>query len=882
MTEQRSVVEGQGRAAGEVMAELLRLQSEYDAHGNEAMDRRATLVKTELPEILRMHLARMPDANELRLDASDGLGNKARIPWVRIFSDRMAPSAMQGWYVVLLFAADGHAAYLSLNQGTTGPTVRQAGRRRAYLARRVSWAHDLLARADLDQQTEAIDLRDTGSLGTGYEQGDVLSRAYRREGMPDDREFADDLNVMVARLRAIYVAEGELARLPQGYGPGRPLDGFTEPASFVSGTVDDADDQPGVHVVWDPDRELIYAGSSGQTRTRLRQHLGGDRQASILREKVGRDLDVELGRDVTQDEINNYLSACTVAWRLTADSDAVKARIMDELRPRYNEVRPRVQEPAGRVLCVYVGEAGQRNLQVGLESRTWGFKNDHPDYASVRPGDWVVIAAGYSGGSPRVNLDEWKRHGIRRVILGRVTRAPYLDGTPLWPDERSGQASYPHRFGFEVVSNSTDVVMSDDDPTLASDVADAIRRSAINAGVGVVVDASGALFHEDDSPASLDLSQVCTHFADALTEANLNFGTRHQDFVRGFVVSLATKGLVLLTGLSGSGKTRIAIALGEWFGADQLAVLPVRPDWTGPDYLLGYEDALLPTGEGGRRAWTVPNALEFILRAAADRSRPYLLVLDEMNLAHVERYFADVLSGIESGEPVLPNVVRDADGYWRIPAVGPQRLRIPPNALVVGTVNVDETTYMFSPKVLDRANTIEFQVATADLRVDALPPTPVAPAPPNLVSSFLRVATDRGLHTREPASNRDQLADGLRKLHGLLARHNFEFGHRVFFEAMRFAALLELAGETGQWRALDLQVKQKVLPRMHGSVKRLALPLAAVGRFCYDLSIAEDGAADGFDFDAPGSESPALPDSFDKARRMMASLRANHFASYSE
>jgi len=197
-------------------------------------------------------------------------------------------------------------------------------------------------------------------------------------------------------------------------------------------------------------------------------------------------------------------------------------------------------------------------------------------------------------------------------------------------------------------------------------------------------------------------------------------------------------------------------------------------------------------------------------------------------------------------------------------------------------VNVDETTYMFSPKVLDRANTIEFQVATADLRVDALPPTAVPPAPLNLVRAYLRAATDRELHTREPASNRDQLAEGLRRLHAVLLRHNFEFGHRVFFEAIRFAAILELAGETDQWRALDLQVKQKILPRLHGSVKRLAVPLSAVGRFCLDLTVPEEDRVDDLDFAVAGNESAALPDSFDKVRRMMLSLRANHFASFAE
>src|SRR6185295_11626477 len=112
-------------------------------------------------------------------------------------------------------------------------------------------------------------------------------------------------------------------------------------------------------------------------------------------------------------------------------------------------------------------------------------------------------------------------------------------------------------------------------------------------------------------------------------------------------------------------------------------------------------------------AWCVPRTLELLLRAARDPEKPYLLILDEMNLAHVERYFADVLSGMESDEAILPDL-RDEDGTWR-PTKRGMRLPFPENVFIVGTVNVDETTYLFSPKVLDRANTIEFRVRSEDL-----------------------------------------------------------------------------------------------------------------------------------------------------------------------
>ena len=124
-----------------------------------------------------------------------------------------------------------------------------------------------------------------------------------------------------------------------------------------------------------------------------------------------------------------------------------------------------------------------------------------------------------------------------------------------------------------------------------------------------------------------------------------------RDVVASFVAALAAKPFVILTGQSGSGKTQLAMRFGEWVGCDgrerpRSLVVPVRPDWTGPEYLFGYPDAL--RSAPGREVWAVPDALEFMLRAAAEPREPYLLVLDEMNLAHVERYFADFLSGVES------------------------------------------------------------------------------------------------------------------------------------------------------------------------------------------------------------------------------------------
>ena len=85
----------------------------------------------------------------------------------------------------------------------------------------------------------------------------------------------------------------------------------------------------------------LYVGQSTQTRTRLRMHFSGDREASILHGNIGRRLDRELGRRAGHGEIRGWLERCTFAYRLTEHPPALKAQIMDELQPELNAVRPR-------------------------------------------------------------------------------------------------------------------------------------------------------------------------------------------------------------------------------------------------------------------------------------------------------------------------------------------------------------------------------------------------------------------------------------------------------------------------------------------------------------------------------------------------------------
>ena len=158
----------------------------------------------------------------------------------------------------------------------------------------------------------------------------------------------------------------------------------------------------------------------------------------------------------------------------------------------------------------------------------------------------------------------------------------------------------------------------------------------------------------------------------------------------------------VLTGLSGAGKTLLARAYGNAIAgkadgkAEQLLIIPVQPGWYDPTALLGY---LNPLQEN---SYVRMPFLEFLMAAADAPDRPFTVVLDEMNLSRPEQYLAPILSAMETGDAL--RLHREGEVLDGIPA----DIRYPSNLVIIGTVNMDETTHGISDKVLDRAFTIEF------------------------------------------------------------------------------------------------------------------------------------------------------------------------------
>jgi hypothetical protein len=216
-------------------------------------------------------------------------------------------------------------------------------------------------------------------------------------------------------------------------------------------------------------------------------------------------------------------------------------------------------------------------------------------------------------------------------------------------------------------------------------------------------------------------------------EAGLLFSEK---IVSRFVASLFTKPFVICSGLSGSGKTKLAQSFVKWIckSEEQYKIVPVGADWTNREPLLGFPNGLDPD----KYVFPDSGVLQLIINAgkSENKNKPYFLILDEMNLSHVERYFADFLSIMESQDTIKL--------YSGSDRLGPDNLKIgseiswPENLFIIGTVNIDETTYMFSPKVLDRANVIEFRISESEISEYL-----AAPGKPDM-SKFINQASKQG------------------------------------------------------------------------------------------------------------------------------------------
>lgn len=311
-----------------------------------------------------------------------------------------------------------------------------------------------------------------------------------------------------------------------------------------------------------------------------------------------------------------------------------------------------------------------------------------------------------------------------------------------------------------------------------------------------------------------------------------------------YLTALRTKPFMLLAGISGTGKSRIVREMAKacWtpeedeYGKNcprNFCMVQVKPNWHDSSDLIGYVSRI--NGE----KYVVGPFLRFIAKAIKDPKRPYFLCLDEMNLAPVEQYFAEYLSVIESRklqdgqietDPIVPfenteaygsliDQLFDSDEEHKAYKTeeGGKRLTIPENLFVVGTVNMDETTFSFSRKVLDRAMTIEMNEVDLKGGLEAGGSAEFGYIGEDLMGD---AAEGKDIYADNQALC-DDIITYLGKVNEILEGTPFKIAYRTRNEFLLYAVnRLHFATDSELWQTLDEMTSMKILSRIEGDNER--------------------------------------------------------------
>lgn len=355
--------------------------------------------------------------------------------------------------------------------------------------------------------------------------------------------------------------------------------------------------------------------------------------------------------------------------------------------------------------------------------------------------------------------------------------------------------------------------------------------------------------------------------------------TVHNVFLN-YLTALRTKPFMLLAGISGTGKSRIVRKLAQatvteelqrangYTGGDfandrwtlhspaNFELIQVKPNWHNSMDVIGYQSNI-PSPH-----YVFTPFIEFIVKAWQHPEVPFFLCLDEMNLAPVEEYFAEFLSAIESrsfeGEEYLTDpIIKPFNSFGEYVArtmvntlfpnftagdtesaitkvikhFRTRGLTLPKNLIVIGTVNMDETTFSFSRKVLDRAMSVEmnevnydsFLTDTTDDDLKAI----VEAFEENDDADLNALLVDRHIEAREIIDDLGDDAkftiDCLKRINALLEGTPFKLGYRAANEALIYIQASQEFGQTDRIAALDNFTLMKILSRIEGDETKLKI-----------------------------------------------------------
>ena len=355
-----------------------------------------------------------------------------------------------------------------------------------------------------------------------------------------------------------------------------------------------------------------------------------------------------------------------------------------------------------------------------------------------------------------------------------------------------------------------------------------------------------------------------------------------------FIAALRAKPFVLLAGISGTGKTQLARKFAEYIGATErnghYLQVPVRPDWSDSTDLFGHKTL--------NDGFVKGPILDFIIQANSDKKHPYILCLDEMNLARVEYYFSDFLSVIETRErdngeitsaPLIPDLYASyksaQKNFYASDLNIPDNIYLSDNIYIIGTVNMDESTFPFSKKVLDRAMTIEFSNVELDKNLFGID-SKSNPSTINVHNDDLKARYIAPLEIED--GNRklaQKIADELAEYNDLLEEAHLHVGYRVRNEIIYYSIYAREMDPSFDY--MDYALMQKVLPRIQGSSNNIRNVLLNIYNKARGTSFdADDRVFEKIDADIKNTGNTKMLQTAEKIRYMLKRLQEDGYTAY--
>ena len=744
-----------------------------------------TFFRNQIPNAI--YQTGIVDSKTHLITGSVGQGNWATVPWVCIFDRKITTSATKGVYIVYLLAKDGKTLYLTFNQGCT--EIRQSNSKSNTIRIMRQKAAEIVSK--IDSRGFASD--DRIDLGLGltelaelYQKGTIFYKAYRQGNVPSNEELKDDLRRMMDIYKE-YVcgnqnaewwpsqAEYQLNLTKEDWKnyilniemPNHPV-----PMRMLKAMME-LDGEASCKKLSDiyGGHPSVYAGCAMNIGRRVKKHFN-----------------LPVCMDGNQER---YFPFPFLGKYRGGSEDNYIYRIRPELRAALKEI------DLSEISPYYVEEHKIGNFD-----------------------SWEIVDETTAIKTCDKSFFEYNGSGVPKEICW------FFDAEDL----SSGETK-----AIKVIYNGKEYAGK-----VANDTTDRRRvRIFWSTELGRLFDT----YKNVESKATFVKNQTGIYEI-TIIGGEKEMATKEQvaairmyikakgfsyngSLIENFYLGLKSKPFVILAGTSGTGKTRLVRLFAEAINAEY-KLISVHPDWSDSSDLFGHVDL---------NQKFVPGAIiDFVKQAELNPNKPYFLCLDEMNLARVEYYMSDILSAIEtrryeSGMIITDPVVSSTNyGNDTVSAGKYGKVILPGNLYIVGTVNMDETTFPFSKKVLDRANTIEFSYV--DLL--SMPSFSTATADKITVTNEFLASKYITLNDCD-ASDREYIGSvctTLSRINGILEIANAHIGYRVRDEIVFYMLNNREADLLDDKVAFDNQIMQKILPRIQGSSESIKTMLGELLKIC--------------------------------------------------